>query len=994
MTVPSHENYIRQISLVDRSISSPVTYVKQPASAPYIIPPTVNNLSAYLLQSEVINTGNDLIDNARFTFRIDGLGTFIRSAPILTDENAKLNYLIDFKILQGSEETKLFRFEISQAIIQEDESYGEVLVLVCRGREYVVKENFTSRPLYYVTPKEAFQQRIFDFNGNPPSGRGAQVGDDSQNFLPTEITLKSDYIPAGPISIFKSIQTILDRVALPASSGGVLKDYYWDATNDPDSISFFDVEVREFGSLPVADSDRVRITPTDWTAGAEQKDKSIVTDNQTYKNQIILRGSGSHGSLPMDYVKYASNLEHAKRRPIWKSGTPYKKNDAVKVIVNAVVGGYQNLTRFFKCKSTFTSTVSPVIDTTNFTEDFCIYPSHRRNGSYQKGDIVYVDTGPNITYFQAINATSATNAFTNSLGFADADPTNWAPFPNPQIPSNFTPFVSFTPWTNNADEWLSNSTESPTSGFRGAFVDWNFVRANYDRKDWNNEFENVTQKWVTRQSNTQPNGAELFHGQRILVGSSGTLAGWTIAGNAPVDGNGVLVNSVANKIAQLDLVDPVFSQFAGSGGVWKISSAPVNNDIVTDLASNRILRFNGSSWVSGWSHTANFDKTSPIHPFKEMYYTNSPDGTPNQAIEFEWDWNSFVTTGGSGLNAPCKGAWLNFWFPFPRLALNGTQIGQGFGGTSAPRGTFDTDNMELSRLGLRGWNRGTASEDMGRVNAIAMKLRLRGKTYDDSDVTFGIANMPMLFWAVDLFDRVFFYKFTLKKIGSWEDVIIPFGRRAGQNLYVNRINEVIDIAGWAPIGQLNLKQKEHIGVTFDWNFVKGFGIQWLKKYDESERYNINLGSEAGDGWDSLLQIGANIILKSNEITLATDVNFAIRKSFLGISDLRFIKELYVNSEDANVSDARTEVINRETEIDYNSAKLVAQGYRERTKFFPQTIHIRSFGDVRLKVGHRFLIVGDKVPSGQQEMVIQSVKHIIDGTSYKTEIEAKRKFVLP
>ena len=50
--------------------------------------------------------------------------------------------------------------------------------------------------------------------------------------------------------------------------------------------------------------------------------------------------------------------------------------------------------------------------------------------------------------------------------------------------------------------------------------------------------------------------------------------------------------------------------------------------------------------------------------------------------------------------------------------------------------------------------------------------------------------------------------------------------------------------------------------------------------------------------------------------------------------------------------------------------------------------------MQLRMGHRFILTGDKVPGGTQEMVVQSIKHIIDGTSYKMDIEAKRKFVLP
>ena len=95
-----------------------------------------------------------------------------------------------------------------------------------------------------------------------------------------------------------------------------------------------------------------------------------------------------------------------------------------------------------------------------------------------------------------------------------------------------------------------------------------------------------------------------------------------------------------------------------------------------------------------------------------------------------------------------------------------------------------------------------------------------------------------------------------------------------------------------------------------------------------------------------------------------------------------------------IDDGRTIIMNKESEIDYNSAKLASRGRRERSKFFPQRMIAKAYGDVRLRAGHRFLVTGDKVPGGSQELVVQSVKHIIDASSYRMEIEGIRKFVLP
>ena len=271
---------------------------------------------------------------------------------------------------------------------------------------------------------------------------------------------------------------------------------------------------------------------------------------------------------------------------------------------------------------------------------------------------------------------------------------------------------------------------------------------------------------------------------------------------------------------------------------------------MTDLATNKIKEYDGAVWGDGWTQVANPGKTSPLHQCKEVFYDKDAAGTVNQALKFRFEWKVGFE-GGTDTNAQSRGAWLNFWYPFPRLALSPVSgaptrtltIGEAYGGTTNPLGTFDTLNLEFASNGVRGWNKGLLSEDLGKVGALAMKLKLDLRTATGR-VNIGFANMPFTFFAVDLFDRTFWHNFTIPKIGGWTTVIIPFGNRAPKNIYTNRLNETLDIFGWLPFGNLNLAQKEFTGITFDWRFVKMWGLFWKFPYDDANRYKNNIGEGA------------------------------------------------------------------------------------------------------------------------------------------------------
>ena len=125
-------------------------------------------------------------------------------------------------------------------------------------------------------------------------------------------------------------------------------------------------------------------------------------------------------------------------------------------------------------------------------------------------------------------------------------------------------------------------------------------------------------------------------------------------------------------------------------------------------------------------------------------------------------------------------------------------------------------------------------------------------------------------------------------------------------------------------------------------------------------------------------------------------NYIFRQASLAIDDLHYKKELYVNSDDTPVEKARS-VVESQGMSDYLNCKQFARSRKARTTFFPQMYHITSIGNVKIRLGHKFKVTGDRVPENisgdqEQELICTEVEHIIDGGGYHIDIQAHRKFV--
>ena len=148
-------------------------------------------------------------------------------------------------------------------------------------------------------------------------------------------------------------------------------------------------------------------------------------------------------------------------------------------------------------------------------------------------------------------------------------------------------------------------------------------------------------------------------------------------------------------------------------------------------------------------------------------------------------------------------------------------------------------------------NSGFDCEDMGKISALQFRIKVEfsrdysnmnwgsnsgvGGTYTSSQrecarpfainerIT-GIANIPMVFWAIDSFDRIWFHRFKLRRNGEYDLITIPFSdlnTTSSDSLYFARWDELTKVFGYT-LGGLNfmLKEKEFTGVKFDWRFVE------------------------------------------------------------------------------------------------------------------------------------------------------------------------------
>ena len=945
-----------------------------------VIPNTENNLADWLIRAEITNTGVSKVNTGSLKLRIDEKGTFVRASPILVDEATKNNYLIEIQIKQdlngdgdftdANEQGIVLRGIIGNPTIMQSSAYGEILNINITSIAYHWKEHLTSDWHLFDTPKQSFQKRIDKANLNGQVKHNGSVIN-----LPD--TPKLNYRFTQPNTVHDALGSIIDLLSNPQVGGGAFDDYYFEIEPSTTKTNYFKITADKFGDTDSG----VVIDPLSLSVEDTDEENTTVVDNIEYKNHVIMYGNQNAGSLPVARSKFASYVLHGRYRDEWSASSPYTKNHMVtyKILAtqsHATEGRVlPDLIFYLKAMKDGSALEQAVIGNPLSSSGLGQYwevdfveqaPFHTNSDAYYKaGEIVTKEhSTTKIGFFQC--KTSGTYASTYFNSATDSNvPSGW--YHMKSIPkADVASFFSYSPYTSDVDTWkqsLAGQTAGDKpSGIEGWACDWNMTRANYNRHDMTNHFEPVTPKIVTgrRYDSADVSTKERFDGQRFLIdGALGTPTG---------DFSGKV-----NKIAEWDDVS----------GDWVFSETAVLTDTVISIEDAKIYSLmSGNNWVAKWTYTntGDLDKPAPFHAVESVGLVAGATGVSAQAVEFKFNW---LVKSGQEYNRTARGVWIWNSFLLPRLTTNQYDIGglwggQG-GGTAPSTGTLDTNNLDYDSNGLIGWNKGSSDEDYGVINSIAFKCRVG--MFQDSAGNYlveGVKEVPLTFWIVDKFDRVWYHKFKLRRNNQWDDVSIPIGDMAQNSLFFGRWDELGELIQGVPLTQFDytLKEKEYTGVKLDWKYMKYWGIQLDEAYIGGQVGLYKNGVERA--WDYLEdnvkhieQNGLWMFLKPITDTgvalglLERNTPYtqnAVRLSAkIALDDFHFVKDLVATSSDTTITNPRTVVENDGTEQDYLNLKTKAIARATRKKFFPQTAHINCAGDVRLKFGHSFKVKGSRVP---------------------------------
>jgi len=247
---------------------------------------------------------------------------------------------------------------------------------------------------------------------------------------------------------------------------------------------------------------------------------------------------------------------------------------------------------------------------------------------------------------------------------------------------------------------------------------------------------------------------------------------------------------------------------------------------------------------------------------------------------------------------------------------------------------------------------------------VAFKARLSLFGSLTGGLVIGYSDMPMKFWAVDIFDRIWFAEFKLRRNGEYSLVQLSFGENSIQQLHFGRYDELLELFGIVVETSFALKEKEFTGVEFDWRFVKSMGMFYNIGYNSQGLYVANQFPDfvkniaeqtAGQAFGLLVSV-----FSPQEKYNPDDL--LINNARLAVDELHFEKQLYANSDRLKVTENRSELTNLASEVDYLNLRLRAQAVRERKKFVEQAWFMQAHGDVRVRFGEKFTATGPRVPS--------------------------------
>jgi len=483
-----------------------IRLISKTASAPTGITTgglTDGDLTPFFNSMSITNVGVRQSNHGLINLDIPQDGRFIRSTPVLVDENTKNNYLVELQITQGANSTKLLRAELGKPEVKIDEHGAEVLQIPCKGIEFIPKDNLQSREDLFATPKTRMTNLITAFSIT--SGVDATKLTQGTLDIPDTENSKQNWSPSGATTLSQLMEEVIIRLEEPPSAGGTLKDYFYDFTPSLTFTRTVTVDAEEFGNTDSG----VILNPITVNAGAEDEEFAT-TDNEVFKNVVIAKGSSGTGSLPTDFQRFASKYNHGIFRLVWDGGTSYVIGDLVRY--NDTLTG---TIRFFTAKTIHSGT-NPVLGLTgDWIEDFTTIPSWDVTALYGVDETVYFDVGGSTLFYKS-------NKEVEGGSSPNINTTDWDEIIGAGVLAvDHVDYFSYTPWTVNKLDFEKNIPvfdNPPLGNYIGAFVDMNVARTLFDRVTRDDYNARVSVKYVQGAATVEPPSSARYDGVKFLIG--------------------------------------------------------------------------------------------------------------------------------------------------------------------------------------------------------------------------------------------------------------------------------------------------------------------------------------------------------------------------------------------------------------------------------------------------------------------------------------------
>jgi len=725
---------------------------------------------------------------------------------------------------------------------------------------------------------------------------------------------------------------VIEKLGGSVSSGGAL--IFYELSFDTTGVNAMNFKLRKTGSntsnLVIIKNSKI----TNPKTVGEQEGELL---NPTGSN-VMAWGSSDHGSLPVGFSKYDSNLMFFIFRPNWVTNTEYDEGARVKFITSGIAKHYKVSSGQSHTSGTFatdlaagkwqqidqaeefgnTESYSPWTDDKATVMGNSGANPDRSNMSAGGWFDMNVVINDNLTWFRTwVDARASTNAQLDVLANTSSEGWSYEIGDRARFPNGFRVLVHQDASGDLAgldDQVVEYRRTAPTSYSWQTLYDFGTAADNKvkvqvavigEGKSYKGAAFNGDPTWTAK--DTADYGNDCFHPYTT----------------APVESDGVDFITINNVVAQrADITDNTNRpDITKAGGTFtKNKKSAIKFNAVSTLTID--------DPTGTWTINEDFYKQGIGFNIRFPYPVNNFNGISERVGELY----------GGGFN---KAGSLNTAWTGSTAYTRGEKVIEGASPTNwyvclidHTSGTFSTDltakkwrgyfpepsvmniqNMGISSDGLEGFNWGGSSEDLGPINAVAFWLKISRFQLIEWN-----GEHPFRCWFCDTKDNVVYQDFKLDHSNTWEDIRLPI---SGFRPY----KSIKPVYGFDAIISAFVQPNDvEVFNIFEWRNIKLGGVQYQGFYDEHGRFNP--GKAAIDA-------------ETPNVTWAA---IAGETSNLELDGFRFIKPLLVTSGQQSTRNIEPDFLQRPNITLYHQLQNDAKSQLEIERFRHKSFTAETSGD--------------------------------------------------